>query len=438
MTQRLLIIIGLFCLFSVAQAQELSHPFTDDVLAEGVTVLEVFEPVYEQPPNPIEQSGDWRIRESETGHQLCNITSDDCTDNLSIFSLYGGEYGPPYPDCDATWDEDGFIAESPDGEWVIFSDCGSDTVPASFYNLFSYNLQNNQIYHLGSPGLTHIIQIERWLNETTPLLTSGLFTGTPILSRALVNADDSFEIIAGRYFLDSDNNNVYWSEYKVSDSPPLDVIGWQIYERNLVTDEINLVFNYNYPEPRSSEQLQIYVMAITHNWIIVTDSHRLSAELILYIYDRQSDNVVFVSDRLGWLSENWAIGYETGTFWHWEYTFDGENATTNFTLIRSDISPQSVIETEIITTENIFFTYLSPDERYLLLASANGVQIYDINTDEMIPVTINTEDLCRNCTIYGEWLPDYTIQLRMETYYSNNSPDVTVHINIDALSEANS
>ena len=80
MTRKLLIIFGLLCLFSVAQAQETELSINaDDLFADGVTILDEIDGADIQDTYALFiQNGSWRIQNTGDEVFLCHIVSDDC------------------------------------------------------------------------------------------------------------------------------------------------------------------------------------------------------------------------------------------------------------------------------------------------------------------------------------------------------------------------
>jgi hypothetical protein len=424
---RYLIPILLFLLLLSPVAAQEATLFPEGLLTDGITVLEQLPPL--EPYRLFEQEGDWRISQGS----LCNLMTDECV-SLPQLELYRS---PLSADCDATWSDEAFITQSPNQEWLVFTDCGANSYP-SFFNFFAYHLASGELSQLGTGGYADYLETVAWIDEDRLLIGTGELrtSGGHSIHLLSMSTEPHDTAIASQfaykpcYF--ADYRLVLWGEGIPDDEQPFLIAARQVLAYNVDTHEVQTLAQIDYAEPQQSDLTVAFPLSLSDSWLVVGDSFPLSSEISLYFFDRQTGEVLHQALNLPNDDELWQIGNQSQSLYYWEYTYDGLNRDTTNTLNHTEISGTSVTETQIMMATYMGELSLSLDENFLLIAWAedNIVQVYDVQEDIYYSL-LSCVSYCRSSHINFEWLPDNTLILSIQD-------EGRWRIRIDALSGDNS
>jgi hypothetical protein len=425
---RYLIPILLFFLLLIPATAQEENLFPMGILENGISVIEELPSL--EPHVLFEQEGDWHISEG----MLCNSSNHECTEALAQFDLYDPSMSPA---CEETWSNGGFITESPNHEWLIFTDCGTNTFPR-FYSLFAYHLSRAELIELGITDYTDYLEAVAWLDNERLLLGSGDLrsSGSHAIDLIDLEVEPYIETIVRqfaykpRYFADS--RLVLWGEGVPDSSNSFLVSARRIYAYDVDSQEEQILAQIDYTEAQQADSTVAFPIALNDELLLVGDRYPLNPNLNLYFFDRHTGELLYRASNLANDESTWQVGLDTQLLYYSAYTYDGFDINTTHTLKQVEISHETITETPIMMSRFSGELVLSDDENYLLIAWAEEdiVQIYNIQEETFYPL-LSTASACGNCRFGFEWLSDNTLIVSIEEQGH-------WRICIDALSEEQS
>ena len=306
------------------------------------------------------------------------------------------------------------------------------------YDLYSYNLETNELILQDSEYYSwyFYIHLVDWLDKNTPIFYIGETRSgaTHSIAKVDVRFSNSYEALASQFayqpHYSSELNTVYWSEqYFDSDGYEFLTSGWQIFERNLLADEVVSVAEYIYEEPRAGDLTVGHVVEANDSWIVVGDSYPLGFQTPIHFFDRATHELKFSYFSLPTTFHDWDIATLEAGLWVWEYDLESEE--TNYLLKRITIESDNIEET-VITESNERARraiYLSDDEKYLLMMQDGIIEVYNIEANRFYPVTLEP---LPDYQIEAIWQPDNTLFVDV---VRNHETIQRWHIQVEALNE---
>lgn len=367
MTQQLLIIIGLLCLFSVAQAQDSSIVSADDIFADGVTVLErlsviefdrfnqhlyYFDPdtlVWSDFPYPDEASrGFSRYEERSNGQYLLRRGNDDngrltSYDNDWLFDPLTGAFSRDDMTCGR------ITALSGAGEWVIHQletgvyvlcdteigeqislpddlqanlQCGNrpDTSTESpdrewvvFHDcanhsplvIYTMNTQTGVIHYSGEISI-NFLPYWLWLNDDLLLLDAPLNIDGTFSDYSLMRPSQENSLInVGRTNLDIDLNRSYlaWDEVVRTDDG-----GCQntIYAMNTQAYRQNVIYEQSHDDNSDCLKGGFVALSPSQRYIAYGSSYLQASEFgrnSFIIFDTQAQETLYAQEGFPYIND---------------------------------------------------------------------------------------------------------------------------------------
>jgi hypothetical protein len=400
-----------------------SYTFNSDVNPEYVWL---FEPVAEQFSRPDSQCG--RVK-AEFGHGQWVLMREEQADRFyfchtetgATTSILSSEIGEL---CEHSMNDALFstlYSNSPDREWVVFTDCNQTYTPSDFgYRIYAYHPQTETYRVLGDTAQFESIEFTRWLDDTT-LIIHGDTLGTQhdrYFYLADVTQDNSLTLVAEQYVTHpqyfTDPSRFIW-------------FGWDtqnVYEYNLETRQSRQLASVG------CESIFSFCVAIPnpdYTLLAIEDSvwqSDLPGHINIYtlpdgelVYSREYGGASGFSEN-----DREVVWVDNNRFFASGYLIDVRDGTelTQFGYLNPD--------------------WLSPNESHYVVRDNSTVNndLYIVNLSDFSEITIATIN-DENYDFRATWLS--TMELNVAVSFStSNRTDLVAewHIRIDALDEDNS
>jgi hypothetical protein len=316
-------------------------------------------------------SGRWVIVTAQSGTAFCNTETGKTTNPLPktfnvdlqcLSSLWGGQ-----------------LPLSPDSKWLMFPDCPPDIT------IYSYEFETGNIHQLGVLTDTDNVGVNGWFEDKNIILYTykKSLSSLPSVYIADITQPDSLTYIADYPIFN--NSKFYWNEFKEDTqaaSTSLEIHAYDV--RTRARSEVLKSVCGKTPKDCVSG-LTIVNKANTR--VAIVDYQSVTTRKGLLVYDLVTQNLIYES-KAQILSELQILWADDNTLIYFD-GFDGYK--TNLHIVKFDSNGMSddLIENGVHAAP--VNSVLSPDGTFLILSSADGVEIKVVSTGKIIPITQSHE-----------------------------------------------
>lgn len=304
---------------------------------------------------------------------------------------------------------------SPDGKWVLFSDCPNDNILS--YTFYAYEVATGRLNHLGSTECClESLTVNQWVDNTRPIIRNENLreAGVREIYIADVTRANSLKSVAGQSvyrpaYLES-SSRIRWSEFQFQD----------YYEYNLQTGEKRLLYHGNFSKGCDVNRDPLCDAA----WVLPTDNDLLGV-IVGYpvalsceftVYDLETSRTLY--HKVLVVSPCVITTIQGHIFLFWD--FDVKSNQDGFRRIQIEDAKPPEVKFYPLNDNNYFNLDVSPDQNEVMLWDQHwGMSVLDLAKDK---TQLVVSPIGESRYMDAEWKSADTLQVNFHSSEANCYP----------------